>query len=109
MTLLGNILDSPATIGGFIGGLATLLCFAICYTKKVQLGKGNKMGMNFEQTICSSCSTQLPRFRKAANLRQMLWGGWTCPTCQKEFDKWMKPIDNSEFVDSQSTTTHIEK
>jgi hypothetical protein len=26
--------------------------------------------------------------RKPSNLRQALWGGWTCPHCRGEFDRW---------------------
>jgi hypothetical protein len=30
---------------------------------------------------CPDCSEVLPRFRKPDNLRQLCWGGWTCPKC----------------------------
>ena len=30
---------------------------------------------------CPRCGTQLPRFRKPANLNQAMLGGWTCPSC----------------------------
>jgi len=39
--------------------------------------------------VCPKCKTQMPksRFRKPANLHQMLWGGWTCPKCGCELDR----------------------
>jgi hypothetical protein len=36
---------------------------------------------------CPDCGEALPRFRKAANRRQRLWGGWTCPKCGCEVDR----------------------
>jgi transposase len=36
---------------------------------------------------CPGCGMVLPRFRKPANTRQALWGGWTCPTCHLEMDR----------------------
>lgn len=36
---------------------------------------------------CSRCGAQLPSIRKPANLRQVMWGGWTCPACHAELDR----------------------
>ena len=30
----------------------------------------------------------LPEFRRPSNWRQALWGGWTCPQCRHEFDRF---------------------
>jgi hypothetical protein len=40
----------------------------------------------------------MPMVRKPQNERQMLWGGWTCPTCNCEMDKYgvEVPPDNTE-------------
>lgn len=37
---------------------------------------------------CDVCGTPMPVVRKPANWRQALWGGWTCPGCHSEFDRW---------------------
>jgi hypothetical protein len=41
---------------------------------------------------CPHCSAQLPAVRKPSSLRQMLWGGWTCPSCHSEVDRSGKLI-----------------
>jgi transposase len=37
---------------------------------------------------CPKCKTKLPVFRSPHNSREMLWGGWTCPKCRTEIDRW---------------------
>lgn len=58
------------------------------------LGTRNKgkMGINLGKTTCAQCSAPMPALRKPANLRQALWGGWTCPQCGTENDKWGRQI-----------------
>ncbi len=46
-----------------------------------------KFGINFEKVTCFSCGTVAPAVRRPRNLRQALWGGWTCD-CGIELDKW---------------------
>ena len=41
---------------------------------------------------CPSCATPIPTVRVPKNLRQFLWGGWTCSGCGVELDKWGKPL-----------------
>ena len=45
--------------------------------------------------ICPDCGERLPFFRKPANLRQVFWGGYTCPTCGCEMDGRGKKIKSS--------------
>jgi hypothetical protein len=59
-----------AVVGGIAGGLAVLVL--------VVLRRGQK---------CPECGEPVPRFRKPANRRQALWGGWTCPNCGCEMDR----------------------
>ena len=59
---------------------------------------------------CDVCGAPMPTVRKPANWRQALWGGWTCPVCHSEFDRWgrnlgvaTKPrttftLDNTSFA-----------
>jgi hypothetical protein len=56
--------------GGIIGGLAVLLIALL------------KPAPN-----CPECGQIMPKTRKPANLRQTLWGGWTCPNCGCEMDR----------------------
>jgi hypothetical protein len=52
----------------------------------------NKFGINFTKAVCPNCQVELPANRKPANLRQFLWGGWTCGNCGCETDKWAKRV-----------------
>ena len=44
---------------------------------------------------CPNCNSALPKARKPANLRQLMWGGFTCASCGKEYDKWLKEVQSS--------------
>jgi len=54
--------------------------------------KSGKMGIGLGKIKCPKCDNDLPVIRKPKNLRQMLWGGWTCPRCGCEVDKYGKEI-----------------
>ena len=62
--------------------------------------KKSKWGINFKATstkpqlICPNCNSVFQKVRKPANIRQALWGGFTCKTCDKEYDKWLREITN---------------
>jgi hypothetical protein len=43
-------------------------------------------------SACPECDTSVPSLRKPANWRQALWGGWTCPHCRCEFDRWGRKV-----------------
>lgn len=63
-----------ATVGlivGAIGGGAVVVVVALVTPRRP----------------CADCGELLPRFRKPANLKQMLRGGWTCPRCGCEVDR----------------------
>lgn len=53
--------------------------------------KSGDWGINATRPVCPHCQTPAPRVRKPANRRQLLWGGWTCPHCGLEIDKYGKP------------------
>jgi hypothetical protein len=48
----------------------------------------NKWGINPDPVSCPRCSAPLPRIRRPQTRRQAVWGGWTCPACRTEVDKW---------------------
>jgi len=50
---------------------------------------GINTGSQFE---CPSCHKIHGQIRIARNLRQTLWGGFTCDQCGLETDKWNRPI-----------------
>ncbi len=49
-------------------------------------------GINLKKTCCPQCGLRVPRWRRPANERQALWGGWTCSKCGCEMDKYGKKI-----------------
>lgn len=42
--------------------------------------------------MCPKCGKEQPRVRRPKNLRQALWGGYTCESCGTEMDKFGKEI-----------------
>ncbi len=50
---------------------------------------GINTGSQFE---CPGCHKIHGQIRIARNLRQTLWGGFTCYQCGLETDKWNRPI-----------------
>jgi hypothetical protein len=41
---------------------------------------------------CPECGYPQPTVRRPANWRQALWGGWTCPSCRVEFDRFSRRV-----------------
>ena len=58
----------------------------------MQFLKGKKWGINLQSVHCPQCNKQAPKIRTPKNLRQLLWGGWTCSECGCKMDKWGKSI-----------------
>lgn len=56
----------------------------------------NRLGINLSaNNACPRCATPVPMIRTPKNLRQALWGGWTCTQCGCELDKWARPLDGA--------------
>ena len=49
-------------------------------------------GINFKTVHCPDCFARMPGVRFPKSLRQVLWGGWTCPECGCELDKFGKAL-----------------
>jgi hypothetical protein len=45
---------------------------------------------------CPGCGEPLPKFRKPANSKQALWGGWTCPKCGCQIDRKGNKIEDKK-------------
>jgi hypothetical protein len=74
-------------IGALCVGVPAVIVLVIVSSSNRQ----GKMGINLRAVACPKCQTPQPTFRKSANFRQMLWGGWTCAQCGTELDKWGQP------------------
>ena len=59
-----DILLTPAVAGGIAGTLGVLV-----------------LGLLLPRKSCPKCSTPLPRFRKPADAREAMLGGWCCQKC----------------------------
>jgi hypothetical protein len=55
--------------------------------------KRGRWGIPLEAVSCARCGDPVPLVRMPASVRQALWGGWTCPRCGLENDKWGRPAD----------------
>ena len=52
-----------------------------------------RWGINLSSPIeCPGCHRMHGQIRTPRNLRQALWGGYTCDQCGLEVDKWNRPI-----------------
>ena len=76
-------------IGGLIGGLlGPFLVWRVW-------PRHDKWGINVNPVNCPRCNQLMPVIRIPANRRQLLWGGWTCPNCGCEMDKYGKSVESS--------------
>ena len=53
----------------------------------------NQFGINLDGVSCPNCNKDLSQIRLPKSLRQVLWGGYTCPACGTEIDKWGRRIE----------------
>lgn len=83
------VLASLACVGFTV--LVFGVMFALTVVQTIQ-GKGN-WGINFKGSKCPQSAAKAPTFRVPKNVRQALWGGWTCTACNIEVDKWGNRID----------------
>jgi hypothetical protein len=58
----------------------------------------NDWGVNLDAVACPKCNTQLSYTRVPASPRQALWGGYTCPKCGCEVDKWGREITQGKLA-----------
>jgi hypothetical protein len=59
----------------------------------------NRWGINAGDVSCPRCSKPLPKVRQPQSLRQEMWGGWTCPSCGAEVDKWGRELHGGDDPD----------
>jgi hypothetical protein len=52
----------------------------------------NRWGVNLRRVECPNCATVMGRVRMPTSGEQAMWGGYTCPTCKCELDKWGRRI-----------------
>lgn len=91
-TFLGQIATILATtLAIFLGGALVLTIVVVALWPR-----GGRYGINLRKVFCPKCREPMPRIRRPKNERQRLWGGWTCPKCGCEMDKYGVDIDDEE-------------
>ena len=84
---------SPSLLGGMVGGLAAGLFLSFRLRRQFGNGAGRPPGSNRPgRTMCPACGAAFPAVHRPRNVRQAMWGGWTCEQCGAEFDRKLKPI-----------------
>ena len=58
--------------------------------------KKGRWGINLSKVFCPKCAEPMPMIRRPRNERQRLWGGWTCPKCGCEMDKYGVDINDED-------------
>ena len=71
-----------------------LLVTGVVLVVRDTIRKRGNWGLNFSTPDCRHCHAAMPVVRVPTNVRQMMWGGWTCPECGLEVDKWGEPVPN---------------
>jgi hypothetical protein len=73
-----------------------LLCGLVLMTAAAFVIHGtvtkNRFGVNLSPSECPRCHTVMPSVRAPQSWRQALWGGWSCPHCGCQVDKWGREI-----------------
>lgn len=63
---------------------------------KTRDSKPSKWGINLNATNCPKCGQRMPAIRLPKNLEQMMWGGWTCPKCGCQVDRWGNAVERKK-------------
>jgi len=72
-------------IGGILGVGIILVIHGTIFKTRWGINTATEME-------CPGCHRMHGQIRIPRNLRQMLWGGFTCGQCGFEVDKWNRPI-----------------
>lgn len=76
----------PALILALLA-FAALLMLCVYLTLRILRKSRDFQASLTADRSCAACGAAMPHFRKPANARQMLLGGWTCPQCGTALDR----------------------
>ncbi len=64
----------------------------------------NRWGINLATVSCPNCNTRLTgtHTQKKRSLKQAMWGGYTCPVCGTDIDKWGRQAPRREKLQAGS-------
>lgn len=81
----------------FALALFGLLIFGAVLIVRDTIRKRGNWGINLAPPACKQCGAPPPGVRVPANFSQAMWGGWTCPQCGLEVDKWGEAVNQQPF------------
>ncbi|GMM87027.1 hypothetical protein MTsN2n4_42570 [Pseudoalteromonas sp. MTN2-4] len=58
----------------------------------MQGNESSNMEINLSKVNCPKCSAKMPALRIPKSVQQLMWGGWTCPKCNCNMDKFGKEL-----------------
>jgi hypothetical protein len=85
---LGELFICLTAVALPVGGVVLLVLLVRGTQQKTDLGLNLSVA-----NACPACGTALPTVRAPKNLRQFLWGGWTCASCGAELDTWGRRLN----------------
>ena len=98
--------------------IISIIFFIFCVVLSFFLGKiaigsirENKWGINIYSVNCPKCGEKMPTVREPKSISQAFWGGWTCPKCGCEMDKWgneISTVSNESLPPRQFEESKIE-
>lgn len=68
--------------------IAVPACITLCLVIIDTVRKKGRFGINPTVPDCPRCGRKVSAIREPKSIGQFLWGGYTCPNCQCEIDKW---------------------
>ncbi len=51
-------------------------------------------GINLGAVNCPCCRERMPALRIPTGVHRMMWGGFVCPGCKTQLDKWGEPVSS---------------
>ena len=87
------------------GMYALAMFFAVMLPVLVRVVIGtirkDEWGINLKEIRCPRCGERFPPVRKPMSSQQALWGGWICPKCGCEVDKWGREVEELKKKESE--------
>ena len=91
LAVVVSILGTVTLLGLLVGGYFVL---------RDTMRQEGRWGINWKAPACRACGASPPVVRVPKSLREMLWGGWTCPGCGREVDKWGREVPPEDRLTS---------
>ncbi len=73
-------------------GYALVVISAVVVLFLVLIAYGAVKRKRLSPPTCPDCGRELCLIRKPTSIKQVIWGGWTCPACGCHVDRWELPL-----------------